>query len=77
VANNASSSTNALKLEKQLASQEQLGQLISGGGTFISQPAKQANRIAEASGRNAADIKKVSSDARIANDGTRIETHSL
>lgn len=77
VPNNASSSTNALKLEKQLASEEQLGQLTSGGGTIISQPAKQANRIAEATGRNAADIQKVSSDARIAKDGTRIETHSF
>ena len=77
IPNNSNSSPNALKLEKQLASEEQIGQLTSGGGTVISQPAKQANRIAEATGRNPADIQKVSSDARVARDGTRIETHSF
>lgn len=52
-----------MKLEKQLASEEQLSQLSSGGGTVISQPAKQADRIAAQSRRNPADIQKVSSDA--------------
>lgn len=75
--NGANSATNALKLEKQLASQEQLGQLSKGGGTVISQPAKQADRIASQTGRNPANIQKVSSDARVAGDGQQIQTHSF
>ena len=71
--NNASK----VKLEKQLASQEQLGQLSNGGGTVISQPAKQANRIASQTGRNPANIQKVSSDARVARDGQQVQTHSF
>lgn len=66
-----------MKLEKQLASQEQLGQLSNGGGTVISQPAKQANRIGRQTGRDPANIQKVSSDARTAADGQHIETHSF
>jgi len=77
VGNGANSATNALKLEKQLASQEQLGQLSKGGGTVISQPAKQADRIAAQTGRNPANIQKVSSDARVARDGQQIQTHSF
>ena len=73
----ASSALNKVKLEKQLASQEQLGQLSTGGGTVISQPAKQANRIADQTGRDPANIQKVSSDARTAADGQHIETHSF
>jgi RHS repeat-associated protein len=75
--NGASSAVNKVNLEKQLASQEQLGQLSTGGGTVISQPAKQANRIARQTGRDPANIQKVSSDARTAADGQHIETHSF
>ncbi len=64
-------------MEKQLASQEQLGQLSKGGGTVISQPANQAGRIASQTGRNPANIQKVSSDARVARDGQQIQTHSF
>ena len=74
---NASSATSALRLEKQLTSQEQLGQLSKGGGTVISHPAKQADRIAAQTGRNPANIQKVSSDARVARDGQQIQTHSF
>lgn len=77
VGNGANSATNALKLEKQLASQEQLSQLSKGGGTVISDPAKQADRIAAQTGRNPANIQKVSSDARVARDGQQIQTHSF
>ncbi len=77
VTKSASSSVNGLKLQKQLASQEQLGQLSKGGGTVISQPAKQANRIAAQTGRNPANIQKVSSDVRVAKDGQQIQTHSF
>lgn len=75
--NGANSSVNGVKLEKQLASEEQLSQLAEGGGTVISQPAKQADRIASETGRNPADIQKVSSDARIAKDGQQMQTHSF
>ncbi|MBV1882728.1 MAG: hypothetical protein KUG82_13905 [Pseudomonadales bacterium] len=73
----AVNNANKVKLEKQLASQEQLSQLSSGGGTVISQPAKQANRIASQTGGNPANIQKVSSDARVAGDGQQIQTHSF
>lgn len=73
----ATNNANKIKLEKQLASQEQLGQLSSGGGTVISQPAKQANRIASQTGRNPENIQKVSSDARVARDGQQVQSHSF
>lgn len=73
----ANSALNALKLEKQLASKEQLSRLSKGGGTVISHPAKQAGRIASQTGRNPADIQKVSSDVRVARDGQKFQTHSF
>lgn len=36
----ADSAADGVKLQKQLASESQLGQLADGGGTVISQPAK-------------------------------------
>lgn len=77
VTKGANSSVNGVKLQKQLASQEQLGQLSKGGGTVISQPAKQADRIAAQTGRNPANIQKVSSDAKVMKDGQQIQTHSF
>jgi RHS repeat-associated protein len=77
VAEGANSSVNGVKLQKQLASQEQLGQLSKGGGTVISQPAKQADRVAAQTSRNPANIQKVSSDARAMKDGQQIQTHSF
>jgi len=73
----AESAVSAVKLEKQLASQSQVSQLANGGGTVISQPAKQANRIASQTGANASDIQKVSSNAHVAKDGQTIQTHSF
>ncbi|WDE11754.1 RHS repeat domain-containing protein [Thalassomonas haliotis] len=71
------SAVNGVKLEKQLASQSQLTELAEGGGTVISQPAKQANRIAAQTGVEAKNVQKVSSDAHIAKDGSQVQTHSF
>lgn len=76
-ANNAESFESAVLLSKQLASREQLGQLSSGAGVVISQPAKQADRIAAQAGLDPANIQKVSSDARQAMDGQTIQTHAF
>lgn len=77
VAEVASSAKSAVKLQKQLASESQLSQLAEGGGTVLSQPAKQAERIAAQNGLEASNIQKVSSDAFKAKDGTHIETHAF
>ncbi|USI28541.1 RHS repeat domain-containing protein [Alteromonas macleodii] len=73
----AESAVQGVKLEKQLASQSQLTQLSEGGGTVLSQPAKQANRIAAQHGVNASNVQKVSSDAHTAKDGSQIQTHAF
>ncbi|WP_169449448.1 RHS repeat domain-containing protein [Marinimicrobium agarilyticum] len=77
VSRGADSAVNAVKLEKQLASESQVSQLAEGGGTVISQPANQADRIAAQTGANPADIQKVSSDAHVARDGQQVQTHSF
>jgi len=77
VSRHADSAIDAVKLEKQLASEAQLGQLAEGGGTVIAQPAKQADRIAAQIGADPANIQKVSSDVHIAKDGQPIQTHSF
>ncbi len=71
------SRVNAVKLEKQLASQSQLTDLTGGAGNVISQPAKQANRIASQTGFKAKNIQKVSSDAHVAKDGSQVQTHTF
>ncbi|MEC4728928.1 RHS repeat-associated core domain-containing protein [Shewanella sp. D64] len=71
------SRVNAVKLEKQLASQSQLTELAAGAGTVISQPAKQANRIASQTGFEAKNIQKVSSEAHVAKDGSQVQTHTF
>ncbi|MEM9103698.1 MAG: RHS repeat-associated core domain-containing protein [Pseudomonadota bacterium] len=73
----AESAVSGANLEKQLASESQLSQLAEGGGTVISQPAKQADRIAAQTGAKAENIQKVSSDAHIAKDGQQVQTHSF
>lgn len=72
----ANSAVNRVRLEKQLASQEQVSQLTNGRGVVISQPAKQADRIATQNSRNSTNIQKVSSEARVTTDGQKIETHA-
>jgi len=73
----ANSATSGLNLEKQLVSQSQLTELAEGAGTVISQPAKQANRIASQTGVDAANVQKVSSSAHVAKDGQTIQTHAF
>ena len=75
--NGANSASNGLKLKKQLASQEQLGELSKGGGDVIGQSAKQATRIASETGQNAQDIQKVTSSVRKFSDGSQVETHAF
>ena len=77
VSRGADSAVSGIKLEKQLASESQVGQLAEGGGNVISQPAKQANRIAAQTGITPNNIQKVSSDAHIAKDGQQVQTHSF
>ncbi|WP_217420783.1 RHS repeat domain-containing protein, partial [Pseudidiomarina piscicola] len=73
----AESAISGVKFEKQLASESQLTELAEGGGTIISQPAKQADRIAAQHGIDAANVQKVSSSAHKAKDGTSLETHAF
>ena len=76
-AGNAKSAANGVNLQKQLASESQVSQLSEGGGTVISQPAKQADRIAGQTGADPNNIQKVSSDSFTAKDGQQIQTHSF
>ena len=73
----ASSASTKIRLQKQLASEEQMGQLAKGNGTIIDQPAKQANRIASETGYNPVNIQKVSSDAFTASDGQKLQIHAF
>ncbi len=77
ITNGAESAVQGVKLEKQLASQSQLTQLSEGGGTVLSQPAKQANRIAAQHGVDPSNVQKVSSDAHTAKDGSQVQTHAF
>lgn len=74
---NAASSVQGTKLQKQLASESQVSQIADGQGTVISQPAKQADRIAAQTGGNPADIQKVTSDSFTAKDGQQFETRAF
>jgi hypothetical protein len=73
----ADSAVSGVKLEKQLASESQVTELAAGGGKVLSQPAKQANRIAEQHGVDAANVQKVSSSAHTAKDGSQVQTHAF
>lgn len=73
----AGNAADGVKLQKQLASESQMSQLAEGGGTVISQPAKQADRIAAETGADPKNIQKVSSDAFTAKDGQQIQTHAF
>ena len=74
---NCKDAANGVKLQKQLASESQVSSLSEGGGKVISQPAKQADRIAAKTGSNPNNIQKVSSDSFTAKDGQKIQTHSF
>jgi uncharacterized protein RhaS with RHS repeats len=73
----AESAINGVRLEKQLASESQLTDLAEGGGTVISQPAKQADRIAAQYGADPSNVQKISSNAHTAKDGSQVQTHAF
>jgi len=67
---------NAVKLNKQLASEQQLGEEgvpIAGAGTKT--PLRDANRLANEYGGEAIDWSKRSSSQHIGLDSKRFETH--
>ncbi|WP_198949576.1 RHS repeat-associated core domain-containing protein [Halovibrio salipaludis] len=72
----AKSPSSAIKLNKQLGSQQQLGET---GSTIAGQGSKQsfrdADRVAREHGGSAEDWVKKSSSSHEAPDGTRFETH--
>jgi hypothetical protein len=72
----AQSAANAVRLEKQLASQAQMGevgQVMAGAGSRT--VFRDAQRIAQQFGGNAADWVKKTSSSHLSRDGTRFETH--
>lgn len=66
-----------VKLDKSLASKEQIGELSKGKGTVIAQPADQASRIASQHGVDAKSVQKVSSSEHKMKDGTKLQTHAF
>lgn len=76
----ANSAVNAVKLEKQLASEAQTAKITSGNGTPIAgagtdTPLRASDRLAAEHGGNAKDWSKVDGGNHTASDGTKIETH--
>ena len=81
VGNAASSAINALKLNKSLASQQQVGEILSGNGTPLAgsgtgKTLRDAERLASQYGGNVEDWAKVGSSNFKAADGTSFETHA-
>jgi hypothetical protein len=80
-ANKAANAADALRLQKQLASTEQLGELAAGRGRVIagsgsSTPIRTVGRLVEQYGGSANDWAKVSSVNKLAGDGSRFEIHA-
>ena len=78
--NIASAPQSATALAKQLASEAQLGEMTAGTGRPIAGPGadavfRDAARIADTYGGNAADWAKMSSSGFTAADGTAFATH--
>ena len=76
----ASTPQSAIALAKQLASEAQLGEMAAGAGRPIADPGtatvfRDAARIAQTYGGNAADWAKMSSSGFRAADGTTFATH--
>jgi RHS repeat-associated protein len=76
----ASTPQSAIALSKQLASEAQLGEMAAGAGRSIAGPGadavfRDADRIANTYGGNAADWAKMSSSGFRAADGTTFATH--
>ena len=75
-ARDAISAANAVRLEKQLASQAQMGEVgtvMAGTGARV--PFRDAQRVAQQYGGNASDWVKKTSSSYLSRDGTRFETH--
>lgn len=75
-ATGAESAVSGLKLNKSLASQAQMGEVgtpMVGAGARV--PFRDAARVAEEHGGNAADWVKKSSSSHTARDGATFETH--
>ncbi|HET6586917.1 MAG TPA: RHS repeat-associated core domain-containing protein [Oleiagrimonas sp.] len=77
----AHSAANGIRLQKQLGSAEQLADLVSGGGKAMAgagtkTPIRDVGRLVKEYGGKASDWAKVTSQSRVASDGTRFETHA-
>lgn len=75
------SANDAVKLNKKLASEQQMGELVEGGGVVThgagtNKPLSQAKRLAAEHGGEAGNYQKVSSSAYKATDGGHVETHA-
>lgn len=67
---------NAVKLNKQLGSQQQLGEKgVSVAGSGSKTPLRDSKRLANEYGGNASDWSKRSSSQHTASDGRKFETH--
>lgn len=69
-------------LNKQMASEQQMGELASGQGVAThgagtSRPLEQGDRLASQYGGQAGDYQKVTSSAYKAADGGHVETHAF
>ncbi len=74
--NSAKNITNSIKLNKQLASEQQMsetGKIIAGNGTKTK--LRKADELAETYGGKAKDYVKKTSSSHTAPDGTKFETH--
>jgi hypothetical protein len=72
----ANNAADAVRLRKSLASKEQMtevGTVMAGPGGRV--PFRDASRVADLHGGNAADWVKKTSSSYLAPDGTRFETH--
>uniref|UniRef100_UPI0039EFA494 hypothetical protein n=1 Tax=Bordetella sputigena TaxID=1416810 RepID=UPI0039EFA494 len=70
-----------MNLNKSLASQEQLSEILSGNGIKIAgsgtnTPLRDAPRLAAEYGGKATDWSKVSSSSYISSDGAKLEIHA-
>ena len=81
IATEASSATNGVKLGKQLASEAQMGEVLSGKGAVIAggnsgKELRAASGLAENHGGSPSDWTKVTSSSYTAKDGQQFSTHA-
>lgn len=81
IATEASSATNGVKLGKQLASEAQMGEVLSGKGAVIAggnsgKDLRAASGLAENHGGSPGDWTKVTSSSYTAKDGQQFSTHA-